>query len=212
MSTFVAEIKLFAGNFIPEGWLACQGQILAMSQYPALASLLGSQYGGNGTTTFGLPDYSGRTLIGEGNGKGLSPRVLGQQGGIETVTLQTSEIPAHNHVINNTPAVQNNLTVSATGVVKCASTAGNSADPNNAFLAKTKAITGDSIYTTDASQATASMNPKAVDINAALQGNIAVEVSSQCGLTGAGLAHENMQPWACASYIINWDGVYPNRT
>ncbi|SMD33166.1 Microcystin-dependent protein [Reichenbachiella faecimaris] len=211
MSTFVGEIKLFAGNFTPRGWIACEGQILAISQYPALASLLGSLYGGNGTTTFGMPDFRGRAPIGVGAGPGLTSRTLGQFGGVEGVTLIQTQIPAHNHLITSTPTVQNNLTANATGTIKCASAAGNTADPSNAFPAETKALTGDKIYTDTATQATSSMNAGALDIQASLQGDVDVKVDSQCGMTGAGLSHENMQPWTCMNYIINWDGVYPDR-
>lgn len=212
MSTFVGEIKMFGGTFIPDGWLACEGQILAINTYPALASILGSFYGGNGTTTFALPDFRGRTLIGTGAGPGLTDRLLGQKSGVETVTLQKTQIPAHNHLITNSPQVQNSLTATGKGSIKCASTAGNSDDPSGAFPAKTKAIGGDDIYTSDGTQATSVMNSDAIDIQVALGGNISVDVSSTCGLTGGNLEHENMQPWICMNYIINWNGVYPNRS
>lgn len=212
MSTFIGEIKLFAGNFIPEGWLACQGQTLGVGSYPGLAGLLGAYYGGNGTTTFGLPDLRGRTPIGTGTGSGLTPRILGESGGVEGVRLQQAQMPAHNHVITNTPNVTNNLTVTGSGTLKCASVAGDTADPSTAFLAETKAITGDKIYIKDAGKATSTMNSAALDIETSLQGDIGVTVDSQCGLAGNGLEHQNMQPWFCLNYIINYDGVFPNRS
>lgn len=100
MSTpFLAQVMLFAGNFAPRGWAFCNGQILSIAQNTALFSLLGTTYGGNGQTTFALPDLRGRAPISPGQGPGLSPIVLGQVGGTETVTLITNQIPAHNHPV-----------------------------------------------------------------------------------------------------------------
>ncbi|MFY2556326.1 phage tail protein [Corallococcus terminator] len=97
---FVGEIVMFAGNFAPRGWAFCQGQILPIAQNTALFSLLGTTYGGNGTTTFALPDLRGRYPMQPGQGPGLSPRTLGEQGGAETVTLISTQMPAHNHTLN----------------------------------------------------------------------------------------------------------------
>src|SRR3954453_23918876 len=84
-------------NFAPKGWAFCNGQILPIQQYTALFSLLGTTYGGNGTTTFALPNLQGRTPFSQGQGPGLTDHVLGEADGVETVTLQTTEIPAHSH-------------------------------------------------------------------------------------------------------------------
>lgn len=92
---FVAEIRIFAGNFAPSGWAMCNGQLLPISQNTALFSLLGTTYGGNGTSTFGLPNLQGRVPVDQGAGAGLTFRNLGDTGGAETVTLQTPELPAH---------------------------------------------------------------------------------------------------------------------
>lgn len=99
---FVAEIRIFAGNFAPTGWALCQGQLLPISQNTALFSLLGTFYGGNGQSTFGLPDLQGKGPINQGSGPGLSQRFLGEEGGSETVTLIQTEIPAHNHILRGT--------------------------------------------------------------------------------------------------------------
>ena len=96
---FLAQITLFGSNFAPRGWAFCQGQILSIAQNTALFSLLGTTYGGNGQTTFALPDFRGRVPIQQGQGPGLSPYSLGQQGGTETVTLLTTQMPAHTHVM-----------------------------------------------------------------------------------------------------------------
>jgi microcystin-dependent protein len=103
---FVAEIRIFPFNFAPRGWAVCAGQLLPISQNTALFSLLGTYYGGNGFSTFGLPDLQGRAPVMWGQGPGLSLVDLGQMDGTETVTLLQSEIPAHTHAMraSNFPA------------------------------------------------------------------------------------------------------------
>lgn len=101
---FVAEIRIFPFNFAPKGWAWCDGQLLPLSQNTALFSLLGTTYGGDGRSTFALPDLRGRTPLGWGQGPGLSPRDLGEMGGVSTVSLLESEIPAHSHSLNGTSA------------------------------------------------------------------------------------------------------------
>ena len=96
---FIGEIRRFAGNFAPRGWALCDGQLLPIAQNTALFSLLGTTYGGDGRTSFGLPDLRGRVPVHPGNGPGLSPYKLGQKGGAEKVTLQTTQIPSHNHAV-----------------------------------------------------------------------------------------------------------------
>lgn len=116
-SPFVAEIRLFGGNFAPRGWAFCAGQILAIQQNTALFSLLGTTYGGNGTSTFGLPNLRDRIAIGAGQGPGLSPRSIGETGGVSSVTLATTQMPQHTHAPQGSAS------------------AGTSADPGNAVWA-----------------------------------------------------------------------------
>jgi microcystin-dependent protein len=97
---FVAEIRIFPFNFPPKGWAFCNGQLLPISQNTALFSLLGTTYGGDGKSTFALPDLQGRAPMHPGQGPGLSLHDLGETGGTETVTLLQSEIPAHAHAAN----------------------------------------------------------------------------------------------------------------
>jgi len=94
---FVGEIRIFAGNFAPRSWALCDGQLLAISQNQALFSLLGTTYGGDGRTTFGLPDLRGRVPIHEGTGPGLSQRNLGARSGQEKVTVTVNQLASHNH-------------------------------------------------------------------------------------------------------------------
>ncbi len=103
---FIGEVTMFAGNFAPRGWAFCDGQLLSISENTALFSLLGTTYGGDGRTTFGLPDLRGRVAIHAGQGPGLTDRRQGSKGGVETVTLTIAEMPHHNHTLNivNSPA------------------------------------------------------------------------------------------------------------
>lgn len=119
MEPFLGQIMIVGFNFAPRGWATCEGQILSIAQNTALFALLGTMYGGNGQTTFALPDLRGRVAVGQGQGPGLSSYQIGQVGGVETVTLTTGQIPAHNH----------NL--------RAVSEAGDVAAPANAFLAAT---------------------------------------------------------------------------
>ena len=97
-SPFVAEIRIFACNFAPTGWAECNGQLLPISQNTALFSLLGTFYGGDGKSTFALPNLQGAAPLHQGQGQGLSEYFLGQQSGVETITLLQSEMPFHTHV------------------------------------------------------------------------------------------------------------------
>ena len=101
---YLGEIRPVPYNFAPFGWALCNGQILPISQYSALFSLLGTTYGGDGQSTFALPDLRGRVVIHQGQGSGLSSYQMGQSGGVETVTLTTNQIPGHGHGLTGTGA------------------------------------------------------------------------------------------------------------
>ena len=120
---FIAQICIFAGNFAPRGWAFCQGQLLPIDQYDALFALIGTTYGGDGQTTFGLPDLRGRAPLHPGQGPGLSPHVIGEMAGVEQVTLTTNNLPNHNHT--------------AAGKVAVASGSGSLDTPVNNVLAGT---------------------------------------------------------------------------
>ena len=99
---FIGQLAAFGFNFCPRGWAPANGGLLAISSNAALFSLLGTQFGGDGRTTFGLPDLRGRVAIGFGTGTGLMPYQMGQKGGAETVTLNTQQMPSHSHLVNGT--------------------------------------------------------------------------------------------------------------
>ena len=106
---YVGEIRMFGGNFAPSGWMFCSGQVLPISEYETLFTLIGTTYGGDGQETFALPDLQSRIPVHQGTGPGLSSYVLAQTGGVETVTLTQNQIPSHNHtpVGSNTAADDN---------------------------------------------------------------------------------------------------------
>lgn len=102
---YLGNIVMFAGTFAPRGWAFCEGQLLPINQNQALFSILGTTYGGDGRTTFALPDLRGRAPVSAGNGPGLSDRRLGARFGVETVTLNTTQIPQHNHTASTTAQI-----------------------------------------------------------------------------------------------------------
>ena len=99
MDPYIGEIRCFSFGWAPTGWFLCNGQVLAIQQYQALFSLIGTTYGGNGTTNFQLPDLRGRVPLGFGQGAGLANYDLGGAGGVEQVTLVSGQLPAHNHAV-----------------------------------------------------------------------------------------------------------------
>lgn len=105
---FIGQIIMVGFNFAPKSYATCDGQIMSIAQNTALFSLLGTTYGGNGQTTFALPDLRGRTPIHQGNGPGLTPRVMGEMSGEENHTLLTTEMPMHNHLASGSSADANN--------------------------------------------------------------------------------------------------------
>ncbi len=131
--SFIAEIRIFAGNFAPRGWAFCNGQLLPIAQNTALFSLVGTTYGGDGRTTTALPNLEGRAPMHPGRGPGLTARRLGQRGGVETVTLSEAQMPNHTHQLRGMTG--------RSGV-------GNSLDPAGAAFAVT---TGTSYQTTTSS-------------------------------------------------------------
>src|SRR6266516_1499389 len=107
---FVGEIRMFGGNFPPNGWAFCDGQLMAISQNDTLFTLIGTTYGGDGQATFGIPDLQGRVPMHTGQGPGISQNYTeGEKAGVETVTLTTNTIPIHNHAIVASTAASNSV-------------------------------------------------------------------------------------------------------
>ena len=106
-SPFIGEIRMFGGNFAPAGWAFCDGSLIPISENDALFNLIGTTYGGDGQTTFALPDLRSRVPVHMGTGPSLSPRLIGETGGVETVMLNTQQIPAHTHAPVGSSAAAN---------------------------------------------------------------------------------------------------------
>lgn len=122
---YLGNVTVFAGNFAPRSWMFCQGQLLAIANYDALFALIGTTYGGDGQTTFALPDLRSRVSIHAGQGPGLSNYVLGQMSGTENVTLLSSNLPMHNHSLLAPLALKQSASTATTGA----------SDPTNAYPA-----------------------------------------------------------------------------
>jgi len=146
---FLAEIRMFAGNFAPRGWALCDGQLIPISQNTALFALLGTTYGGDGKTTFALPNLMGTAPMQQGQGPGLSDRFLGETGGVPYVTLLTSEIPAHTHQVNAVDAggdvtTPGNAYWASATIGRVGTNMYSNATPNQMMNPMTTAITGGS--------------------------------------------------------------------
>ncbi|WGH75409.1 tail fiber protein [Tenacibaculum tangerinum] len=190
MDPFVGQITLFGGNFAPRGWAFCDGQLLAISQNTALFSILGTTYGGDGRTTFALPDLRGRAPIGPRRGPGLSLYRLGQRGGQETHILNINEMPSHNHSVQ---ASSSHLTLSTDNAVNETPAAGDVPAVSN----YPSGITSQKVKSFGPPNNT--VNGQSIPSNTNVLNN------------GGNLAHNNMQPYLAVNYIIALFGVFPSR-
>ena len=148
MDPFVGEIRIFGFDFAPKGWAQCNGQLMPISQNTALFSLLGTLYGGDGKSTFALPDLKGSAPLNKGQGPGLTGRAQGEQGGSETVTLLASEVPHHSHAWQTSQRPSNNGTPSDAVYVGPASESQfimNDSQPNAAMAPNALSASGDSL-------------------------------------------------------------------
>ncbi len=178
----------FAFDFVPNGWLKCDGSIYKINgPYFVLGSLLGNFYGGDGKETFAVPDLRGKVLLGYGNAPGLSNWQIGQQGGKETLQLDINHIPPHSHECEI-----DNLDVK----LKCYNGTGNADKPSGNFIAKV-----DQAELFSDGEPTEILNGETLE----LQGGAKTED------TGGSESHENLQPGFVLNYCIAWNGTYPQR-
>lgn len=212
MDTTLAEIRLFAGNFTPQTWALCQGQLMSINSNQALYSLLGNTYGGDGNTTFQLPDFRGRTAVGTNQGAspgpGLNPVYLGQPLGNETTMLSVANLPSHNHIASGpgTYPISGNITAK----MNVNNTAGTISSPAGNFAGTEQS--GSGIYATSpstTSSITDTLNSNAITVDTSqLSANVG---SIQLSLSGQGSPLDNMQPYLALNYIIGTEGIYPSR-
>jgi microcystin-dependent protein len=182
---FIGEIIMFAGNFAPRGWAFCNGQLLSIAQNTALFSILGTTYGGNGQTTFALPDLRGRVPVHSGNsqGPGLSPYNLGQASGTETVTLLTNQMPMHTHA----------------GAISAAQVDGTSAVPaSTEVLAQTYDAGNQAQFNSYAPSTSTPLVPLAPN-------------SVAIGVSGGSQPFGILQPYLAINFIIALEGIFPSR-
>jgi microcystin-dependent protein len=177
---YLGEIRVFAGNYAPVGWLLCDGSTLQVSQYQALYALIGNTYGGTASSTFALPDLRGRLIVGQGSGTNLTPRVIGQTGGTETVALTQAQMPAHTH----------SFTVS---------TVTNPASINTPSNGTYLGSINSSVPGTPVGYVSASSSGVTVSaLNNATVSSI-----------GNSASHNNLMPFIAINYIICINGLYP---
>ncbi|SOD13371.1 phage tail protein [Pedobacter xixiisoli] len=199
MDGYVGEIRLFAATFAPRNWAFCWGQVVAIRSNTALFSIIGTYYGGNGTTTFQLPNFAGRTAIGQGGGPGLSTYIIGETGGTSTETLVQAQMPAHTH--NNTvsaPASGTNLLVSAADSTLAVATAGSVISTPGYTVATGLAKT---LGFNNATPNTV-LHTDSIKVN---------NTSLTFDTAGGSIPHNNMQPSLGMNYIICMYGVFPAR-
>jgi microcystin-dependent protein len=190
MDAFLATILLWAGNYNPNGWAFCMGQLLSISQNTALFSLLGTTFGGNGQTTFGLPDFRGRVPVGAGQGPGLASYVLGQMAGTENTTLTVNQLPAHTHAVTLTMKIQ---------ASNAQATSSAPTNPSANVLAAP--------YDTLNANAIAGYNNQAPSI--AL--NTGTGSTATAAVTGGSQPFSILQPYLGINYIICLQGIFPPR-
>ena len=164
---------MFGGNFAPNGWALCDGQLLPISQNNALFSLVGTFYGGDGRITFGLPELRGRMPMHWGNGPGRVSRSIGQKGGTESVTLTSSTLPSHTHGVAIPAESSEGQTAAASGNYPAGGE-----EPDKPYAATSDTSLG----------------------------------AFNSAATGSSIAHENMSPFQCVTFIIALVGLYPSRS
>jgi Microcystin-dependent protein len=182
MSTpYVGQISMFGGNFAPRGFAFCNGQTMAISQNTALFSLIGTIYGGDGQTTYKLPDMQSRLSVHFGQGLGLSNYDIGQVSGVTQVVLTSQQMPQHSHALN------------ASKDAAATPTVGSSVGPATV----NGPIAGNFWYDT---QQTASPQLTIVPL-----------ANNVCSSNGGGLPHDNLMPSTCITFIIALEGIFPSR-
>lgn len=188
MEVFIGTIQAFGFNFPPQGWANCSGQLMSIAQNTALFSLLGTTYGGNGQTTFGLPDLRGRAALNMGQGPGLSNYTIGEIAGIENTTLTIGNMPAHNHSATATVGVQ---------------VAGTPSDPahipsdTNKYLGASSGGGGAANIWSDALNAPVAMG--------------GVSGAVQVGMAGGSLPVSLLNPYLVLNFCIALQGIFPSR-
>lgn len=184
MEGTIAEIRMFAGTFAPRNWAFCNNQTIAIAQNTALFSLLGTTYGGNGQTTFALPDFRGRIPVGAGTGPGLSNYQLGQKGGTESFTISNANFPPHTHPLSGSVTMKGNGNPAATDADA----------PQNNYPGT---VTGTNMYS--------SVN------NGSGLANMQTQLTAAAAGSASPAPLTNIQPVMGMNYVICMFGIFPSR-
>lgn len=210
MEGYLTNITGWGPNWSPRNWASCSGQTMPISSFNAVFSLIGTIYGGDGRTTFLLPDLRGRVPINHGTGIGLTPRTIGQMGGEETVTLAVAEIPVHNHTV---PALSVKGSIDA--AVNLGDGTGTLDTGSGQYLAQQTDITGtgakgftNAAFTPTAPKSTSPVTLGTGSVTGTFSGS---GVGSNTGNNGSSQDHYNMQPFTVITWIICLSGIYPSR-
>lgn len=179
---YVGEIRTTGFNFAPPGWFLCNGQSLSISEYTTLFAVIGTTYGGNGQTTFNLPNLQGATPLSQGQGPALPAYVMGQTGGAVSVTVTSQTMPAHQHPV----------------VPVLGTASGTTNSPANTI----------GVATAKYSESTATPTP---DLYAAAPTTGATEAAFNSGIAGSGLPLSVQNPFQVISFMIAWAGIYPTQ-
>lgn len=190
MEGYIGAIMGWGPNWAPRNWTGCDGQLLAIAQYTAVFSLIGTIYGGDGRTTFAMPDLRGRTPIGSGHGPGLSNYPIGAKGGMEYVTLNQLEMPMHNHAIS-TQGMQGALMASTAAADQDAPAA------NRMLAAGRLGLDPVNMYTEGAANVAMPV--------------VQVSGSATCGMSGGSQSHENRSPFQVITFVFCLQGIFPSR-
>lgn len=209
MEGTMGEIRMFAGNYAPANWAFCQAQMQSIAQSTALFSILGTTYGGDGQVTFQLPDLQGRVPVGTGNGAGLTPRQLGEVGGVASAIMLSTQMPQHTHTATfvgtgggaGTPMTVTLNTVNAPGTL--ATGGGN-------LLAGSHGIGSSTGIFAASGTATVAMDPGTITISGSPGGGITGGTVANA-IAGGSQPFPVMQPYLGMNYIICLEGIYPSR-
>lgn len=204
MEGTIGEVKIFAGNFAPKYWAFCEGQILSVSQYTSLYSVIGTFYGGDGRTNFQLPDLRGRVPVGVGTGPGLAPITLGQIGGTQYHTLSLNEMPQHTHTAQAT-STGASVGGTATAAMKVNNSESSETTPSGMYLGTSST----ELYIEEATANTLATDAITVDTSC-----LTVDISGMdvtINPAGGGQIFSIMQPYLGMNWIICLEGIYPTR-
>lgn len=191
MEPFIGQIQPFGFSFNPVNWVPCDGRLLSISEYEALYTLIGTTYGGDGVSNFAVPDLRGRVPIHQGQGLGLSNKVIGQKAGHETLTITQAQMPTHSHV----------LSIQSGGNFMISNTQGMSPTPSDTYNVIGAASDPNGSLTNNVYNNSAPNVPL----------NTASSYSYNVSVTGMGQSIENMEPYLTINYCICTNGIFPTQ-